>query len=213
MACALNCKLLPNPQLIKTDLNVNVIFDPAHIIKLVRSTFGEKQQLIDCNNSLIDFKYIELLLVLLDTEKDHLANKLKTEHILKKNESKVGHSIAKSLLFCKGVLKLNNFKDYATTINFIQLFNDAFDILKNSRNQNSYGFKGAVTTNNYGYIYSFIQKFYYYVNSLKLADGQYVVKSQRSTGFLGFLICFKSLMYLKSSVIDTNKLKYLPFIN
>jgi len=56
-----------------------------------------------------------------------------------------------------------------------------------------------------------LQKFYYYVNNLKFADGQYVVKSQRSTGFLGFLICFKSLMNLKSTLIDTNRLKYLLF--
>lgn len=101
MARALNCKLLPNPLLIKTDFNVsdlsvNVIFDPAHMIKLVRNTFGEKRQLIDCNNSVIDFKFIEMLLILQDTEKGHLANKLKKEHIFlkkKKNESKVGHSI------------------------------------------------------------------------------------------------------------------------
>lgn len=41
------------------------------------NTFGEKGQLIDCNNGIIDFKYIELLLMLQENEKGHLANKLK----------------------------------------------------------------------------------------------------------------------------------------
>jgi len=64
MAKALGCRLASTPQLIKTDFNafndfnVNIIFDPAHMIKLVRNTFGEKRQLIDCNNGITDFKYI-----------------------------------------------------------------------------------------------------------------------------------------------------------
>lgn len=63
-----------------TDSNnadVNIILDPAHMIKLVRNTFGEKKELIDCNNEIISFKYIELLLMLQVKEKCHLANKLK----------------------------------------------------------------------------------------------------------------------------------------
>uniref|UniRef100_A0A2S2R0S0 THAP domain-containing protein 9 n=1 Tax=Sipha flava TaxID=143950 RepID=A0A2S2R0S0_9HEMI len=49
MAKALGCKLASTPQLIKSDFNafndfnVNIIFDPAHMVKLVRNTFGEKR--------------------------------------------------------------------------------------------------------------------------------------------------------------------------
>lgn len=50
-----------------------------------------------------------------------------------------------------------------------------------------------------------------YVNKLKLIIGQPILESQRSTGFLGFLISLNSLINLKNSLIDTNKLKYLPF--
>lgn len=107
-------------------------------------------------------------------------------------------------------MKLDDFKDCTATINFIQNINDAFDIL-NSRTQSPYGFKGAVNDTNYSYILSFIQKFYFYVNKLKLITGQLILESQRSTGFLGFLISFNSLINLKNSLIDTNKLKYLPF--
>lgn len=119
-------------------------------------------------------------------------------------------SIAQNLTFCKDFSKLDGFKDCTATINFIKIFNDAFDIL-NLRTQSAYGFKGAVNDTNYSDIFSFIQKFYLYVNKLKLITGQPILESQRSTGFLGFLISFNSLINLKNSLIDTNKLKYLPF--
>lgn len=67
MARALGCNLTPFPQIIKTDfkvfndLNVNIFFDPAHMVKLVRNTFGEKRQLIDYNNGVIDFKFLNTL--------------------------------------------------------------------------------------------------------------------------------------------------------
>jgi hypothetical protein len=50
-----------------------------------------------------------------------------------------------------------------------------------------------------------------YLNKLKLITGQPILESQRSTGFLGFLISFNSLINLKKSLINTDKLKYLPF--
>lgn len=83
MARALGCSLDPNPLRMKTNFtdsnnaDVNIILDPAHMIKLVRNTFGEKRELIDCNNEIISFKYIELHLLLQENKKCHLANKLK----------------------------------------------------------------------------------------------------------------------------------------
>jgi hypothetical protein len=47
-----------------------------------------------------------------------------------------------------------------------------------------------------------------YVNNLKLTTGQPILEAQRSTVFL---ISFNSLTNLKKSLIDTDKLKYLPF--
>ncbi|KAF0718591.1 Reverse transcriptase domain-containing protein, partial [Aphis craccivora] len=103
------------------DHNVNVVFDAAHMIKLIRNTFGEKKILIDHNGGVINFNFIEKLLFLQENEKCHLD----------------------ALLFCKDNLKLDEFKDCEATIHFIRIMNDAFDIL-NSRNLVPYGFKGAV---------------------------------------------------------------------
>lgn len=110
-------------------------------------------------------------------------------------------SEANSLEFCKDVLKLKDFENCTATINFIRIFNDAFDIF-NSRTIISYGLKGAINNSNYENILSFSQKLIYYVHNLKLNNGQPISKSQRSTGFLGFLVGFHSLLNLKSTLID-----------
>lgn len=222
MSRALGCTLDANPSNILTtfnahDTNVNIIFDTAHMIKLVRNTFGEKKILIDHNGGVINFKFIEKLLTLQENEKCHLGNKLKKEHVFylkKKMKVKLAtqllsNSVADALLFCKDNLKLKEFSDCEATVHFIRIFNDAFDIL-NSRQLVSYGFKGAVCMKNFNQIKSFIQLFFFYVNNLKLENGQLIVKSQRSTGFLGLLISLNSLLNLKTQLIDTNCLQFLP---
>jgi len=89
------------------------------------------------------------------------------------------------------------------------LFNDAFDIL-NSRSLNGFGYKEALCLKNYQQIVEFIKTFSFYVNSLKCLDGQLVIDSNEKTGFLGFLICFESLLQLYSELILPEKLKFLP---
>jgi len=72
--------------------DVFIMLDPTHMIKLVRNTFGEKRELIDCNNEIIDFKYIELLLMLQNKEQCYFANKLKKEQVFffqKENEGQI----------------------------------------------------------------------------------------------------------------------------
>lgn len=56
--------------------------------------------------------------------------------------------------------------------------------------------------------FNLFKSFFFYTNKLKLNTGQQILDSQQSTGFL---ISFNSLINLKNSLIDKNKLKYLPF--
>lgn len=48
--------------------DVVVFFDPAHMIKLIRNTFGEKKTLIDGDGNIIDFNFIQQLFILQETE-------------------------------------------------------------------------------------------------------------------------------------------------
>lgn len=121
----------------------------------------------------------------------------------------LSNSVADALLFCKDNLKFKEFSHCEATVHFIRIFNDAFDI-RNSGQLVSFGFKGAVCLKNFSQINSFIELFFFYVNNLKFENGQLLVKSLRSTGFLGFLIPLSSLMNLKTQFIDTNLLQFLP---
>lgn len=122
----------------------------------------------------------------------------------------LSRSVANSLEFCMTILKSKDFENCRAIINFINIFNDAFDIL-NSRYVISNSFKGTVNNQNYDKIFSFIQTFFYYVNNLIINYGKLILKSQRATGFLGFLVSFSSLMNLKKDLINTNKIDFLPF--
>lgn len=54
-----------------------ILPDPSLMIKLVRNCFGEKRTFVDNNNEIIDYEFIENLLMLQDKENCHLSNKFK----------------------------------------------------------------------------------------------------------------------------------------
>lgn len=51
------------------------------MVKLIRNAFGEKRQFIGMNGGVIDFEYINKLLILQENKGCHLANKLKKQHL------------------------------------------------------------------------------------------------------------------------------------
>ncbi|KAL4088958.1 hypothetical protein QTP88_024036 [Uroleucon formosanum] len=52
--------------------NIAIFLDPAHMVKLVRNTLGEKKIIIDGENNIIKFDYLEKLLILQESEGLHL---------------------------------------------------------------------------------------------------------------------------------------------
>lgn len=91
------------------DKPVEIILDPAHMIKLVRNAFAKKQQFLDYDNNIIDFNFIKELFLLQEKECCHLANKIKKQHtFFFKNKMKVklatqllSQSVADALQFCQ----------------------------------------------------------------------------------------------------------------
>lgn len=197
--------------------NIAIFPDPAHMVKLVRNTLGEKNIIIDSDNNIIKFDYLEKLLILQESEGLHLANKLKKQHIsffkqnmkVKLATQLLSRYVADALEFCKNVLCLDEFQSCEPTIKFIRIFNDAFDIL-NSRNLNSYGKKKALCSQNLEDFKIFKTYFYEYVLNLKFPCGTLVLSSNRKTGFLGFMICFETLFFLHNELIATSCLKFIP---
>lgn len=132
---------------------INVFYDPCHMIKLIRNTLGEFGSLIDKDGNMINFKYLSLLLEIQSEKGLHLANKLKQAHILfSKQKMKVrlavqllSKSVADALSFCEE--NFDQFKGSKPTIKFINIIDDAFDVL-NSRSALAPGHKKALCSAN-----------------------------------------------------------------
>ncbi|XP_063909130.1 uncharacterized protein LOC135126865 isoform X2 [Zophobas morio] len=138
MASALGCSFSPSN--LKTNFgeeNILLLLDPSHMMKLIRNTFGDKRRIVDGENNVIDFKYLELLNELQENEGLHLANKLRRRHInFFKQKMKVAlatqllsRSVSEALTFCRDILQLDQFKNCGATATLILNINDAFDIL------------------------------------------------------------------------------------
>ena len=72
-----------------------------------------------------------------------------------------------------------------------------------SRNLNASGFKCPIQLKNVNDIKFFLVKAEIYIRSLRLLDGQNILKSKRKTGFLGFLYCIRSLQILYENLISS----------
>lgn len=196
--------------------NIVIFPDPCHMMKLIRNTLGDKKQLVDNCNKTVSWHYIENLQKIQENEGLHLANKLKKAHInYKKQIMKVrlatqifSRSVADSLSFCRSELNIEEFDGSEATQNFINIFNDVFDIL-NSRRLTAPGLKKPISKKNWADVKNILDKCHSYILTLKFPDGQSVLNSNRKTGFLGLLICINSLKVLYTKYIDSHN----PILN
>ncbi|XP_016664918.1 uncharacterized protein LOC107885745, partial [Acyrthosiphon pisum] len=98
--------------------DIPIFMDPAHMIKLIRNAFGEKQ-ILQHENRFIKFDFIERLFLLQEKEGCHLANKLRKQHIcFLKQKMKVklatqllSKSVTDALKFCKHKLNIPEFDE------------------------------------------------------------------------------------------------------
>lgn len=114
----------------------------------------------------------------------------------------LSESAANSSKFCLEE-KLCEFEGCEVTINIIIMFNTMFDIM-NSRNLCASGFISPIQEKNANIEKDFLVKAEIYIRSLKLPDGVEILKSNRKTGFLGFLFCIKSLQILCENSIASS---------
>lgn len=204
-----------NPVFYHKGRKVAIFPDPSHMLKLVRNTLGDKGFLKDGEGNTIAWQYIQLLVELQENEGCHLANKLRAAHInYKKQIMKVklaaqlfSESVATAIEYCKDELKLEEFQHSQGTIQFIRNFNNLFDLM-NSRNLNSYAFKKPLSPHNYNDFLNFLNSLVDYIKTIKLGSS-YVLNTNRKTGFLGFLICIHSLIFLYKEYIETGHLDFL----
>lgn len=199
-----------------TEHDIFIFLDPCHMIKLVRNCFGSKAVLEDCTNNLsIKWEFIEKLVEKQYTEGLHAANKMKLRHLdWTREKMKVrlavqtlSRSVSDALISLS--CQYPEFSESRGTSNFIRIFNDLFDIL-NSRNKFAkYKYKKPLSDKNSTETFQYLEHIEHYIRNLKLS-GTSILKSNRKTGFLGFLICTKSLKQLFMRYVgEENLMKYL----
>lgn len=200
-----------------TNKDVYIYCDPCHMIKLVRNCFGSQKKLKDGNNQNIEWCYMEKLVEIQYEQGLHLANKLKFRHLdWEREKMKVrlavqvfSRSVSDALIFLAEHQKHSEFKDAKPTANFIRKFNDLFDIFNTRNNFAKYQYKRPLSQKNSINTFEYLKEIEDYILQLSL-NGVSVLKCNRKTGFLGFLICITSLRKMfQHYVIEKNMLKYL----
>ncbi|CAH2108786.1 unnamed protein product [Euphydryas editha] len=217
MAKLLGCDIesdIINPVFTHNGKKVAIFPDPSHMLKLVRNTLGDKTFLTS-EKGQISWNYIQLLVELQENEGLHLANKVRGVHInYRKQVMKVrlasqlfSESVADAIESCCEDLRLEQFNKCDATVDFIRQFNALFDIL-NSRNLKSYGYKKPISLKNYEGVKEYLENAYSYIKSLKLGSDNILI-TNRKTGFLGFLICIKTILFLYEELVKTEKIDFL----
>lgn len=115
---------------------IYIILDACHMLKLIRNTLGDFL-LADNENGVIDWKFLNNLVILQEKEKLHCATKIRRRHInFKREKMKVplaAQTISMSnhdaLTFLEKDLKLTEFQGAGPTANYCKQFNDMFDFL------------------------------------------------------------------------------------
>lgn len=193
-----------------------MILDACHMIKLVRNCLGSVNHLTDIQGRKVKWSYIEALEALQQKEGLHLGNKLTKVHMeWAKQKIKVrlavqtlSSSVADALDFCKYKLKLPQFQGAHATAEFIRIFDRLFDIL-NSRNPLARSFKATLRQQDAASWKSFFHEAEEYIRGLKDASGRPVINGLKKTGFVGLIICIRSLTALFDALVATKILKYL----
>ena len=198
---------------------IYIFLDACHMIKLVRNTMSEWKVLKDGDGNTIEWKFLEELHKLQESEGLRLANKLRAAHIdWKQQKMKVNlaaqtlsSSVADALEYCEGKLhELPQFKGCGPTVKFIRTFDRLFDVL-NSRNPKANNFKAPIRKTNYQYVKRLLDDACDYIKGLKGPGGQSILTSKRKTGFLGFFMCAKAVNGLAKDLVcgENPVLKYL----
>lgn len=213
-----------NPENLKTSFqhpitkeDIHIFLDPCHMLKLMRNCLASQRVLSDSNANSIEWKFFENLVELQNVEGLKAGTKMKSRHIKWEREKMkvkiaaqtLSNSVADAFIYLNEDLKEPQFQGVGATVKFCKTMNNLFDIF-NCRNKFSkYIYRKPLSDKNKEFIFSFLNECREYILGLKL-NNVAICRTNRKTGFLGFLICIESLRNYYSQVIEQKKLlKYI----
>lgn len=195
---------------------IHIIFDPSHMLKLVRNTLGNRETLYDNKNHKIEWKYIvELEKVSRGSIFGH-AHKITQRHIQWKSRAMhvrtAAETLSNSTADAVEFLMKNNVKKFSSaseTIRFIRTINDTFDIMNTMRvnNNEQNPFKNAISSENVAKVFEFFEYAKSYLMSLEIIipesrKRQKLIDSKVRTGFRGFLVNIISISLMYKEYVE-----------
>lgn len=185
-----------------TKQKIYVIHDPCHMLKLVRKHFSSNK--IHFEDRLVDWNLLVQIVERQSTDNFNLRNKLTNLHInwgqkpmnVRLAAETLSKSVADMLLQLRND-KYGGFENAAITSEFIQFFNDGFDILNFGENRKGdKKFKRKLCKDTANTIFEFGEKFKRYISKLEyrnLTKSDPILLSNAEKGFFGFYMNFISL--------------------
>lgn len=201
---------------------IQIMLDPSHAEKLIRSTLDSQQILYDGDNKLIKWKYFADLYNYSKENNFGMTHKITKRHIefhtrkmcVRTAVELLSNSTANSLEFLmkNGVPE---FADASATIKFVRIFDKLFDVMNTARIKPGSIFKSALNPTNKHEIFEFLNEAKEYILSLKIMSKSSnklipIVKSRLKTGFRGYIINIISVINLYNELVEKQKL--MPFL-
>lgn len=194
---------------------IYIIYDPSHMIKLIRNTFGGRKVLYSGNDQIL-WQYIVELVNYSKQNNYGLAHKLNKRHLefedrkmhVRTAVETLSRSTADSLEFlrAKGV---HEFTNSGPTIKFIRIWDKLWDVMNSQsiKNDGSTIFKSAMNPENFGQIFEFLTQAKEYIHSIQLlnertGEKMSILNSNCKTGFRGFVINIISIIDMYRDFIE-----------
>ena len=197
---------MPNPEPFFPHPSSNekffVILDPCHMLKLVRNCLGQFKILKDSEGNNIEWRFIENLVDLQETEGLRAGNRVRRAHIdFLKMKMKLllaaqtfSNSTADVIKFCDKNLRLPEFQGSEATVRFIQCIDRVFDFL-NSRNRFApQGFKAPLKKENENFWREEILLDVEYLKGITDVLGRPMYRTKRYVPFVGFITAVMSVI-------------------
>lgn len=213
--------------------NIYIIFDPSHMLKLMRNCLGNKKYIINGDGSKIEWKYFESLESFrIKKELTHL-HKLTKKHMQfqgnKMNVRLASETMSTSVANSMKFLMDEGHKEFfncTATVEFVRIINDIFDTMNTKRDSKKSGYKQAISPQNNSEIFAFFDKAIEYLKKVEIpvitikraenGDKERVLTEKRAidsrlrTAFRGFIsnMVNKKMIYMEC--VDPKQMECLP---
>lgn len=205
------------PYFILNGTQIFLFLDACHMEKLVRGHLDKKSQLINENDGLIEWKYIEQLVKFKYEKGFSATHKLSRSHIEWRsrpmNVRLAVETFSKSTADLLEHLMTKGWKEFigaTETIEFIRLYDDLFDI-QNTKDvhNNENNFKNAMSHSNKNEINALFDRAIEYIKKLQfISEGKqtFICRSDANIGFIGFILNMSSLQMMYEKYVENERI-------